>query len=47
MPGFNGAGPVGQGSLTGGGRGFCVMPLGNNPGAPYGFILRILFYSSR
>ena len=24
MPGFNGTGPMGQGPLTGGGRGFCV-----------------------
>ena len=37
MPGFNGTGPAGMGPMTGGGRGFCVMPLGYNPGAPYGF----------
>jgi len=28
MPGFNGTGPIGQGPLTGGGRGFCVAPVG-------------------
>ena len=27
MPGFDGTGPRGQGSLTGGGRGFCAVPL--------------------
>ena len=37
MPGFNGMGPLGQGPLTGGGRGFCVMTQGYNPGVPYGF----------
>jgi hypothetical protein len=26
MPGFDGTGPMGQGSMTGGGRGFCAMP---------------------
>ena len=26
MPGFDGTGPIGQGPMTGGGRGFCVMP---------------------
>lgn len=36
MPGFDGTGPQGQGSLTGGGRGFCAMPLSYNPGVPYG-----------
>jgi hypothetical protein len=33
MPGFDGTGPMGLGPLTGGGRGFCVMPLGM--GYPY------------
>jgi len=28
MPGFNGTGPRGQGAMTGGGRGYCVMPIG-------------------
>jgi hypothetical protein len=26
MPGFDGRGPMGQGPVTGGGRGFCAMP---------------------
>lgn len=36
MPGFDGKGPMGQGPLTGGGRGFCAIPISNNPGVPYG-----------
>jgi len=28
MPGFDGTGPRGQGPMTGGGRGYCVMPAG-------------------
>ena len=27
MPGFDGTGPRGMGPMTGGGRGFCAMPL--------------------
>lgn len=27
MPGFNGMGPMGQGSMTGGGRGYCAVNL--------------------
>ena len=27
MPGFDGTGPRGMGPLTGGGRGFCAVPL--------------------
>jgi len=27
MPGFNGTGPRGMGPMTGGGRGFCAIPL--------------------
>jgi len=27
MPGFDGTGPRGMGSMTGGGRGFCAVPL--------------------
>jgi len=27
MPGFDGTGPRGMGSMTGGGRGFCVVPV--------------------
>jgi hypothetical protein len=26
MPGFDGTGPGGMGPMTGGGRGFCVLP---------------------
>ena len=26
MPGFDGTGPRGEGSMTGGGRGYCVLP---------------------
>jgi len=32
MPGFDGTGPRGQGSMTGGGRGYCVMPLNSRDG---------------
>jgi hypothetical protein len=35
MPGFDGTGPLGQGPLTGGGRGFCAIPIGYNPTVPY------------
>ena len=28
MPGFDGTGPRGMGPMTGGGRGFCVVPVG-------------------
>jgi len=28
MPGFDGTGPRGQGPMTGGGRGYCIMPTG-------------------
>jgi len=27
MPGFDGTGPGGQGAMTGGGRGYCAMPV--------------------
>jgi len=27
MPGFDGTGPRGMGPMTGGGRGYCVIPL--------------------
>ena len=40
MPGFDGTGPRGMGSMTGGGRGFC-SPQGRSPGvaprAGYGY----------
>jgi hypothetical protein len=28
MPGFDGTGPRGMGSMTGGGRGYCAIPVG-------------------
>jgi len=32
MPGFDGTGPRGEGPMTGGGRGYCAVPLsGNKP----------------
>ncbi len=37
MPGFDGTGPLGQGPLTGGGRGFCVAPIGYTGNAPIGY----------
>ena len=27
MPGFDGTGPRGQGAMTGGGRGYCALPI--------------------
>ncbi len=35
MPGFDGTGPLGQGPLTGGGRGFCAILIGYDPAVPY------------
>ena len=35
MPGFDGTGPRGQGVMTGGGRGYCAMPVGE-AGRPFG-----------
>lgn len=29
MPGFDGTGPRGQGPMTGGGRGYCAIPVNN------------------
>jgi len=40
MPGFDGTGPMGQGSMTGGGRGYCAVNLsttGARRGAGRGF----------
>ena len=37
MPGFDGTGPLGQGPLTGGGRGFCVVPAGYTGNVPVGY----------
>jgi hypothetical protein len=34
MPGFDGTGPRGQGPLTGGGRGYCVVRLPDHPAQP-------------
>ncbi len=33
MPGFNGTGPLGRGSMTGRRRGYCVLP--GEKAAPY------------
>jgi len=35
MPGFDGTGPRGQGAMTGGGRGYCALPVGG-VGAQFG-----------
>jgi len=35
MPGFDGTGPLGRGPLTGGGRGFCMVPIGYDPAVSY------------
>jgi hypothetical protein len=37
MPGFDGTGPMGQGPMIGGGRGFCAMPYRSNRTYGYGF----------
>ncbi len=34
MPGFDGTGPRGQGAMTGGGRGYCVMPVNDGKEQP-------------
>ncbi|MGB2660934.1 MAG: DUF5320 domain-containing protein [Candidatus Omnitrophota bacterium] len=34
MPGYDGTGPRGMGSMTGGGRGYCAMPVGSFDGRP-------------
>ena len=36
MPGFDGTGPAGMGSMTGGGRGFCVAPASSVRPRPLG-----------
>jgi hypothetical protein len=36
MPGMNGTGPMGMGPMTGGGRGWCAVPLAMG-GAAYGY----------
>ena len=43
MPGFDGTGPMGQGSMTGGGRGYCAVNLSGTSarrGAGRGFFAR-------
>ena len=39
MPGFDGTGPMGQGPMTGGGRGFCAIP--NRAYGPSGYGVRV------
>ena len=34
MPGYDGTGPRGMGSMTGGGRGYCALPVGDFVGRP-------------
>jgi len=36
MPGFDGTGPAGMGSMTGGGQGFCVAPASSVRPRPFG-----------
>jgi len=36
MPGFDGTGPMGQGAMTGGGKGYCAMPANATGGRPFG-----------
>ncbi len=36
MPGFDGTGPMGQGAMTGGGRGYCAVALNSAGGRPFG-----------
>lgn len=31
MPGFDGTGPMGRGSMTGRGMGYCAVPVGDTP----------------
>jgi hypothetical protein len=44
MPGFDGTGPLGQGPMTGGGRGFCAMPY--RAYGPYEYGVRAPYHSS-
>lgn len=37
MPGFNGTGPLGQGPMTGGGRGYCAVPFSSTTGRFFPF----------
>lgn len=36
MPGFDGTGPIGQGAMTGGSRGYCVTQVGAGQPQVYG-----------
>lgn len=36
MPGFDGKGPLGRGSMSGGGRGYCMVDVGDMQGAGTG-----------
>lgn len=36
MPGFDGTGPIGQGPMTGGGRGYCAVNLSGSGVRPIG-----------
>jgi hypothetical protein len=36
MPGFDGTGPMGQGAMTGGGRGYCAVTLNSAGVRPFG-----------
>jgi len=48
MPGFDGTGPMGQGPMTGGGRGYCAVPANNGQPQPAGRGrgMRRMFYST-
>jgi len=37
MPGFDGTGPLGQGPLTGRGRGYCIEPVKSENSIPIGY----------
>ena len=47
MPGFDGTGPLGQGPMTGGGRGFCAVPYRSYGPYGYGFRGPFPFYGRR
>jgi hypothetical protein len=47
MPGFDGTGPLGQGSMTGGGRGFCAIPYRSYGPYESGFRGPFPFYGRR
>jgi hypothetical protein len=36
MPGYDGTGPRGQGSMSGGGRGYCAVPVSESPAVMMG-----------